>query len=164
VSAARYTDEERAENDRRVASDVKAHGCHVVSVFDAGGTQPDFSYSIGIADSAGAPDALVIGLGHKLGHAIINRYCRRAMAGERFARGVRHEGFLDDFPVLLEPLRPDRHAEYTLGCARYYRERPYSVVQIVWPSTRGAWPWQKGASDWLVANQPLLGRKRPDRK
>lgn len=65
-----YTDEERAANDRRVANDVAKHGCHVISVFDPKEKLPTFSYSIGIQDSAGAPDALVIGLGPKLGHSI----------------------------------------------------------------------------------------------
>lgn len=159
-----YTEEEREANDRRVANDVATHGCHVISVFDPEEKHPTFSYSIGIQDSAGAPDAIVIGLGPKLGHSIINHYCQRVREGAVFDRGIRYDGFLEGFPVLIEPLRARKHAGYTLGCARYYRDRPYSVVQIVWPSTQGVWPWQKGASAWLVANQPMLGRLRPDKR
>ena len=158
-----YTDEERAANDRRVANDVAKHGCHVISVFDPKEKLPTFSYSIGIQDSAGAPDALVIGLGPKLGHSIINHYCQRVRDGAVFVRGVLYDGFLEGFPVLIEPLKAARHADYTYGCARYYGDRAYSVVQIIWPSTQGVWPWHKSASDWLVANQPMLGRVRPDK-
>lgn len=159
-----YTDADREANDRRVAHDVATHGCHVISVFDPEEKTPTFSYSIGIEDSAGVPDVLVIGLSHKLGHSIINHYCRTVREGTTYARGVRYDGFLEGFPVLIEPVRARRHAEYTMGCERYYRDRAYRVAQIIWPNTNGVWPWQKGASEWLVANQPMLGRLRPDKR
>ena len=46
---------------------------------------------------------------------------------------------------------------------RRYGEGTYRVVQLIYPTTRGAWPWQKAASDAFRQGQPLLGRKRPDR-
>lgn len=159
------TDADRAANDERIARDIAHHGCHVISVFDPEEKLPVFAYTIGVTESAGAPEAIVFGLSRNLGHSLLNEYCRRARAGERFARGTKVGGFLEGFPVLFEPVRASRHAEYTLGCARRYGRLSleYAVVQVVWPSTRGVWPWEKAASEWLVANQPLLGRKRPDR-
>lgn len=159
------SDEDRAANDERIARDIERHGCHVISVFDPKEEHPPFSYTIGITESAGAPEAIVIGLGQKLGHSLMNEYCRRARAGERFTRGVQVTGLLEGFPVLVEPVRASRLAEYTLGCARRYGKLKleYSVVQLVWPSTKGVWPWEKAASEWFVANQPMLGRKRPDK-
>ena len=70
--------------------------------------------------------------------------------------------------VIVFGLRPElarraRYVRYAYGCARYDGEREYSMVQLVWPSTKGVWPWNKSASKWLVRNQPMLGRKRPDR-
>ena len=67
------------------------------------------------------------------------------------------------FGLRPEPARRARYVRYAYGCARYYGEREYSMVQLVWPSTKGVWPWNKSASKWLVRNQPMLGRKRPDR-
>ncbi len=101
----------------------------------------------------------------KLGHSLMNEYCRRSREGERFARGVQATGFLEGFPVLFEPVKASRLVDYTLGCERRYGKLKleYSVVQLVWPSTQGVWPWEKSASEWLVANQPMLGRKRPDK-
>lgn len=159
----RFTSADKAANDRRVAADVERHGCHVVSVFDPDDREPTFSYSIGIGRSAGAPEAIVIGLKPSLGHSMINGYCRRVRAGEVFERGRLYEGFLEDFPNYIEPVRLRRHEPCTLGCTRFYGDEPYAVVQLVWPSTRGVWPWQKAASDWLRHHQPMLGRVRPDR-
>lgn len=155
--------DKRAENDIRVASDVKEYGCHVISVFDPEGVNPDFTYSVGIQESSGAPEAIVVGLKPKLGASIINEYNRQVRSGVEFQRGKLYEGFLDGFSVYVEPARLKLLADYTLGCSRYYKGNKYSVVQIVWPSTSGTWPWQNDASEWFKKNQPMFGRKRPDR-
>ena len=157
-------EERRAENDRRVAADVANHGCHVVSVFDPDGTLPTFSYSIGIQATAGAPEAIVIGLRPNLGHALINRYNDQVRQGRRFERGTPYPGFLDDFPVYVEPARRERLSDYTLGCDRFYQGASYAVVQLVYPTTAGLWPWQRGVSETFRAGQPMLGRRRPDRR
>ncbi len=159
VSAA----EKRAENDKRVAKDVREYGCHIISVFDPEQTQPFFSYSIGIQETSGTPEAIVVGLKPKLGGFIINEYNRQVRAGMRFERGRLYSGFLEGFPVYIEPAKQKLLAEYTLGCMRYYQRKPYSVVQIIWPSTTGIWPWETGATQWFKSNQPMLGRARPDR-
>ncbi|WP_026224985.1 DUF4262 domain-containing protein [Methyloversatilis thermotolerans] len=157
------TPEQRAANDERVADDIRTHGCHVVTVFDPEGQAPNFSYSIGIEQSTGAPEAIVIGLDVKLGHRVINEYLRQIQAGTRFVRGEPCDGFLEGFPVLIEPAKKARVAPYMLGCARYYGRRAFTAVQIVYPTTRGVWPWEPGASQAFRALQPMLGRARPDR-
>lgn len=156
-------EQRRAENDRRVAANIQKFGCHVVSVFDPDGRHPTFSYSIGIQARTGAPEVIVIGLSPTLGHSLVNEYNRRVRDGGQLPRGRPQAGFLEGFDVYVEPARPERLGEYTLGCDRYYQGEPYRVVQIVYPTTKGAWPWQKAASDAFRAGQPMLGRKRPDR-
>lgn len=157
------SDERRAANDKRVASDVREYGCHVISVFDPEEQHPCFSYSVGIFETSGTPEAIVVGLGAKLGGFVVNEYNRRVRAGMRFQRGTLYDGFIDGFSVYVEPAKADRLSEYTTGCDRYYKGATYPVVQIAWPSTSGTWPWHKTASEWFRANQPMLGRKRPNR-
>lgn len=152
------------DNDLRVQRDVEKYGCHVISVFDPKGRLPFFSYSIGIQRSSGAPEVIVIGLRPELGGFLVNEYNRQVRKGRRFRRGVRYRGFLSGFSVYLEPARRARFRRYTLGCTRYYDGEEYSVVQIVWPSTQGRWPWNKSVSKGFVRNQPMLGRVRPDRR
>jgi len=153
----------RSANDRRVADDIRRFGCHVISVFDPEEQLPTFSYSIGIQETTGCPEAIVVGLSPKLGASMINEYLRQLRGGTRFVRGTLYEGFLEGFPIYVEPANPLRLCEYTLGCERYYEGRRYDVVQLVWPSTAGVWPWQRAASEWFQHHQPLLGRQRPDR-
>jgi hypothetical protein len=160
----RITAAKRAANDKRVADNIQQYGCHVISVFDPEETEPFFSYSVGIQETSAVPEAIVIGLRPNLSGFMINEYNRQVRAGVRFERGVLYPGFIEGFEVYIEPVRrKQRLAEYTLGCDRYYGDKAYAVVQIVWPSTAGLWPWQKTASEWFKSNQPMLGRARPDR-
>jgi hypothetical protein len=157
------TQRQLSSNDKRVVRDIKRYGCHVINVFDPRGRLPFFSYSIGIQDSSGAPEVIVIGLRPELGGFLVNEYNRQVRKGKRFKRGRRYAGMLKGFPVYFEPARQARFRRYTYGCTRYYGDREYSVVQLIFPSTKGVWPWNKSASKWLVRNQPMLGRVRPDR-
>lgn len=155
--------DKRKAADERIAGDIRKYGCHVIGVFDPEGVHPTFSYSVGIQETTGAPEAIVIGLDPKLGHSVINTYHRRVRDGEVFARGVPVEGFLLGFPVLIEPAKKALVAGYSYACERHYAGKAFKTVQIVFPSTRGAWPWEAGASESFRKLQPMLGRKRPDR-
>ena len=154
----------RAASDRRVANHVRKYGCHVVSVFDPEDKLPTFSYSIGIQATMGVPEAIVIGLSPDLGHFLIYEYNDQVRQGVKFERGVPYADFLEGFNIYVEPAQPKLLTEYTLGCSRFYKGEAYSVVQLIYPTTSGVWPWQDGASKKFKALQPLLGRKHPYRK
>jgi hypothetical protein len=152
------------DNDRRVANDIAEYGCHVISVFDPKQEIPGFSYSIGIQQQTGEPEAIVVGVRPELGHAMINHYNIAVRSGTKFVKGTPYEGFLTNFNIYVEPARSTRLIDYTLGCTRYYADAPYSVVQLVYPTVEGVWPWHAAASEWFKNNQPMLGRKQPQRR
>jgi len=156
-------EERRAANDKRVADNIREYGCHVISVFDPEEKQAPFSYSVGIQEMTGAPEAIVIGVRSTLGHSMINEYNKQVRAGAKFQRGVLYSGFLEGFSIYIEPAKPSRLVEYTLGCNRFYKGKPYATVQLIYPTTSGVWPWQASASEWFTSNQPMLGRQRANR-
>jgi hypothetical protein len=160
----KYTEADRAASDQRIAKNISEFGCQIYSISDPEEKSQSFTYSIGIQASTGEPEAIVMGVRTALGGHMVNEYNRQIREGIRFKRGTLYDGFLDGFQVYFEPARSKLHSEYTLGCERYYRDTPFSVVQIVWPSPQGVWPWQKSASDWFKTNQPMLGRAMPNRK
>ncbi|MGE0329161.1 MAG: DUF4262 domain-containing protein [Ramlibacter sp.] len=157
------TSKRKAEYFARVARDVSKYGCHIVSVFDPEGEEPDFSYSVGVQQTSRAPEVIVLGLRAELAAFVINEYNRRVRAGKRFRRGKRYAGFLDGFPVYFEPVRASRLKEYTLGCDRFYGDETYAVMQIIYPTTKGVWPWNKTAPESFKCHQPMLGRAWPNR-
>jgi Domain of unknown function (DUF4262) len=154
--------ERRAKNDLRVAADIKEFGCHVISVFaDYKEKVPSFTYSVGIKESCGKPDAIVIGVRAELGGFMINEYHRQVLAGKIFSRGKKYRGFLEGFPIYVEPVVKQKHREYMLGCNRYYSDQDYRAVQLIYPTTKGKWVWSKLAPEFYLRNQPKLGRNRP---
>ncbi|WP_085317559.1 DUF4262 domain-containing protein [Derxia lacustris] len=155
--------EQRHENDERVKRDIEKFGCHVVGVFGKTSDEPDFAYSIGIQQTTGSPEAIVVGLSVKLGHVLIMKYLDQVQSGKIFSRGSPYHGFLEGCSVYFEPVEKEALAEYTFGCERYYRNRPFNIVQIVYPTPSGVWPWEETASAQFVRLQPMLGRLRPDR-
>ena len=141
-------------NDKALA-DIEEHGCHILHVMedDAG---PGFSYSIGIEKTSSQPELVVTGLKRDLAHWIINEYKDRVRAGERFEPDNPYSGFLGDFDVLFRPVLKEHYEEY-FGWGRWlYEGDDFRVYQLIWPSTKGLWPWDPNAPDDYTYFVPLL--------
>ena len=150
------------EYERNIHTHIEAHGCSVTSVFDAKGDEPPFSYSIGIAKTAMAPELIVVGLKREIGHWLVNEYNRRVKAGERFLPGILYLGFLEGFAVQFRPVTREHREEYMRSAIWLHNGPDFEALQLIWPSTEGVWPWGHEASEWLIANQPLLGQGTGD--
>jgi hypothetical protein len=153
-------DEREERANAKALADIEKYGCHVIHV-SAEGDLPPFSYSVGIQRSSGAPEVVVIGLKQPISHFAVNEYNRRVRAGERFSSGQRATGFLDGFDILFLAVDRIHYTEY-FGWDRWlYRGDNFEVLQLVWPTTKGVWPWQPGAFDGFEKWQPILS-KLPD--
>ena len=91
---------------------------------------------------------------------MVTEYHAQVKKGVQFKRGVLYEGFLNGFSIYVETVKPKISCEYTFGCSRYYQDKKYSVVQLVYPTTTGVWPWQLSATEWFKANQPMFQATR----
>jgi hypothetical protein len=145
------------EGDEKALADIEKYGCHVIHVHEEGDLPP-FAYSVGIQKTSGAPEVVVVGLKQPMAHFVVNEYNRCVRNGERFAPGQRYSGFLEGFDVQF--LLADRaHYEEYFGWNRWlYDGNEFDVLQMVYPSTDGVWPWGAGASAWFRARQQLLGK------
>jgi hypothetical protein len=144
------------EYERNIISHIEEHGCSVTSVFDPDGDDPPFSYSIGIAKSAGAPELIVVGLDSKIGHWLVNEYNRRVKTGERFSQGVLYIGFLEGFAVQFGSVSRHYRKEHMRSTCWLHDGPDFEALQLIWPNTSGVWPWDPDADDWFRTNQPLL--------
>ena|SRR3989338_5184296 len=145
------------ENDRKVFDNIEKYGCHVIYVFDTNEIYPPFTYSVGIQKSSNAPEVVVVGLKKEISAFIVNEYNRRVREGEQFVTGKKYDGFLEGFEVFFEPVNECHYKEYFGYNIWLYGGHDFKVLQVVWPSTTGIWPWQEEASEWLRNNQPMLG-------
>jgi hypothetical protein len=147
--------------EKNILAHIEAHGCSVTSVFDPDQDEPPFSYSIGIARSAGAPELIVVGLESKISHWLVNEYHRRVRAGETFVPGVDYLGFLEGFSVQFGPVAREHRAGYMRSACWLHDGPDFEALQLVWPSTAGVWPWDAKASNELRRRQPLLASANP---
>ncbi|MFC4728957.1 DUF4262 domain-containing protein [Coralloluteibacterium thermophilus] len=142
--------------ERNILAHIDEYGCSVTSVFDPDGEGPPFSYSIGIVRSAGAPELIVVGLGSKISHWLVNEYNRRVQAGDRFSQGVPYSGFLEGFAVQFGPVDRHHRKEYMRSAHWLHGGTDFEALQLIWPSTSGVWPWDPEADDAFRRSQPLL--------
>lgn len=143
---------------RKALADIESYGLSVMSVFDPEQKLPPFTYSIGVYQTQQQPELLVIGLEHKLAHRLTNLYAARLTEGWRPQFGQDEPGFLEGFAVRFEPLSPDSVEPYMRLDFWLYEPQVFPAVQMVYPTTKGIWPWQEEAPESFRALQPLLYR------
>lgn len=150
--------EPKNEADRRFLDVIDRHGWHVMNVH-GGADGPGFSYSTGIFERTGQPEAIVIGLIPEVAHRVINDYGNRLCTGDRFLPGQLYNGFLEGHPVtFVAASAPQAVSEYATWTDWYYNRKAFPLVQIVYPDSQtGAFPWQPDYRESWLPIQPLLG-------
>lgn len=48
--------------------------------------------------------------------------------------------------------------EYMTWADWYYKREDFPILQCVWPTTNGIWPWDKDADEEFLKIQPLLSK------
>lgn len=149
------------EAERQVLENIEKFGCQVMHI--AGEDDlPPFAYSVGIQQATSAPEVVVIGLKQPMAHFVVNEYNNRVRNGERFVAGQKYAGFIGGFDVLVSSVDKAHYEEYFGVDLWLYEGANFDVVQLVYPSKTGFWPWQPEASDEFRVWQPLLSRASND--
>lgn len=148
--------EAEAEADAKALADIEQFGLHVISVMEDA-EHPPFTYSIGIEQSLGMPELIVIGLKSGVACSAINECYRQMKEEGAIAPGARVADLLGGgFECLIGEASSEKVRYYMHWASWLYKGQPFRAYQIIWPSTAGIFPWEAGASDWLIARQPLL--------
>lgn len=143
------------ERDQKALDDIEEYGCHVLNVMEGEG-EPSFTYSIGINKVQDKPDVVVFGLKTELAHSMVNNYKDRLLKGESFEPGKYYSDFLSDFEVCFIKVAKKHFEEYFGWGMWLHGGENFEVLQIVWPTTDGVWPWHKERSDFYKWAQPIL--------
>jgi len=143
--------------DDRTREDIAKHGCTVMHVMEEG-ELPPFAYSIGITQQTGAPEVVAIGLKRPMAHSVVNEYNRRVRAGEHFECGKFYSGFLEGFDVFVEEAPLEAYEDYFGQNIDFYGGTNFKVLQLIYPTTKGIWPWANDAPESFRKWQPILAR------
>ena len=138
-----------------VLKNIQEYGCHILHVFEEADL-PQFSYSIGIQKNFSQPELIVVGLNQEVAHWIINEYCSRIRIGEQFETDQLYSGFLNDFDIQFKTVSKNNYEEYFGWGLWLYKGNNFGAFQLIYPSTKGIWPWEKEAPKDLLWSTPQL--------
>ena len=111
---------------------------------------PPFSYTIGLTD-LDHPEIVITGMPFEAAQAFLNLVGESVRDGAHFGHGDSTNEFSESGEVLFI------RAEDQTGLAAVRDRFPqHDALQLVWPDSTGAFPWQPGYRN-SAADQPLLG-------
>jgi len=143
------------EYEQKAIDDIEQYGCHILHVMEDE-ENPRFTYSIGIEKSTGKPDLIIYGLKNEVAQWMINEYNTRIRNGEVFEPSKFYNGFLDGFDIAFIEVTKKHYKEH-FGWGLWYNNGDnFKMLQLVFPSTSGVWPWDKEAPEDFTWFQPLL--------
>ena len=85
-------------------------------------------------------------------------FARRPSGGEQFEIGRGYSGFLEGFECEMRAVDQSHYHDYLGWCRWLYRGNSFKAVQLVYPDTKGVWPWESRASARFRRWQLLLDR------
>src|SRR5260370_40036033 len=80
-------------NEREILDDLETHPCSIVQIKEEGGI-PGWSYTVGLFETLGQPEVIVVGLKEELALNLQNNIARVFVQGKRFGEGHREKGLL----------------------------------------------------------------------
>ena len=152
--------------EEKLLNNVKQYGCQITHVFDNNDHGPNWSYSIGFAETLGQPDAIVFGLDRNLMHSMLNELYSQGEKGLQFCEGLAVSGLIDGFDCILRTVHPmNIITDYFGSAIWYYRFKQLpemsSAYQIVWPGALGGkFPWELGCAQDIIESQLPLYEER----
>jgi hypothetical protein len=142
--------------DALTRANIREHGCSVIGVVDCFGPRtPTLVYSVGLGQTAHAPEVCITGVRPPIATVVINTYAKRVRAGAQFTLGEAYPDFVQGYDVRFFPVKPSPLR--WLGQALWlYQQTPFPAVQLVYPSQEGLWPWDRDYPASMRRTQRLL--------
>ncbi len=140
-------DEALAAQNQKIADHIQEYGWHCLHVAPCEGDEEPFSYSIGFAESYGAPQVLVFGLSREKAHGLLNGCASALQKGHAIIPDVEDPQLLSGgYKVIFKSVRPEFFYEYLGTAQRFYGDKPCRAVVMFLPDREHRFPWQTGYS------------------
>lgn len=100
---------------------------------------PSFAYTVGLWESAGHAELLVVGLPAEAAHSVLSAAVTAIHDTGRMVPGTRRDDVLHGFDVLVHEIVPET-CQVAFGVAVAHYGRSVPVVQLHWPDADGVMP------------------------
>ena len=141
---------------RKTEENIEKYGLAVQHVFN-NQNKNQFSYSIGLYRTYQHPEIIIIGLRHELTQVIINNLAYHIKNGKKYEANSWSSDVLDNFECYFIEVEEINYDDYVGGDIRIYGGKNFPLLQCLYPTTDGIYPWQEEWSQSSEALQPLLG-------
>lgn len=151
--------------DAIVTENIAKYGWHVMMVH---GTEddlaPTFAYTVGLHENYGHAEVIVSGLNDdpRFMHRILNNIGKDVREGHTYLPLTASDDILTGHACWFLPVHPSRYGESVVQAVRHYGGTSFPVLQLVWPSTKGVFPWDPDCDPELAALQELWVDPPPD--
>lgn len=81
----------------------------------------------------------------------------QAKVGKVFEAGHLYEDIVDNFRCFMVGVSREYYDEYFGYGIWYYKNRTFPVLQCIYPTLKGIYPWELGWPDSIRELQPILG-------
>ena len=138
-----------------VSTNVCDYGWHGVNVIEDDG-HPPWSYTIGLYETYGFPELIILGRSRATAHHILATIANRLEKGETPDLKSPAVNLIPGVCCLYREVLHRYYADYVGFSLWFYRKRKFPMYQIVWPNCDGIYPWQSNASRAFKEWQPVL--------
>lgn len=144
------------KGDSEYLSNIEEFGLQVIHVLEDE-TGPSFSYSIGLFHNYQHPEIILVGLRQELAHSILYNFGSDIKEGNIYKEGKYYSDILDGYECLLVKVDQKFYDAYLGQAIDFYSSNDFPVIQCIYPTLKGAYPWEEKWPEDIKYLQPLLG-------
>ena len=123
---------------KRVYDNIKNIGYHISAIMEEENFTP-FAYSTGIFENFKIPELFISGLGPNLSGEIIKNYAEKYKF-KKVPINKKIVNLTDRFPICFIKVSNKDLTEYVLTSVKFYENRNYDYLQLVFPDLNGNFP------------------------
>jgi len=123
---------------KQVYDNINNIGYHTTAILEEKNFTP-FAYSTGIFENFKIPELFISGLGPNLSGEIIKNYAEKYKFKE-VPINIKINDLTDRFPIYFIKLDNNDLEDYVLTSIKFYENRNYKYLQLVFPDLNGNFP------------------------
>ena len=148
----------------RIGREIAQRGWHFETLADSE-TAPPATYTVGLGESFGNPELILIGLPPELARTVLTKMAEQIRDGQAYVPGRRYSGILDKFDVLIGAVHATQAERRLPLAAAWYATRPepqpLRAIQIFFPDRAGHFPGDPASDLQAASIQPSLEHEAP---
>jgi hypothetical protein len=150
--------EQDREREQNIIDTIAKYGWQVTMI-ESDGYSPSYAYTIGLTNSFGHPELIIMGLGIQLMTELLNIAGDLIKNRKEIQLNKDYVDFLEGYNCQFIKMHLDYYSDY-LGYGIWYNKgKNFLTYQLVWPNKKGNFPWDKRDDENFDFRQPLLDRK-----